>query len=51
VIELNGYGEVVRTNKSSENGIPSNVGFMVELSEGEKSIIEGTQVDIDIDEV
>lgn len=33
VIELNGYGEVARTDKSSENGIPSKVGLVGELSE------------------
>lgn len=33
VIELNGCTELERTNKSSENGIPSKVGLAGELRE------------------
>lgn len=51
VVELNGVGEVSSTNESSENGIPSEVGLVGQLIEGEKRVTEATQVDIDIDKL
>jgi hypothetical protein len=51
VIKLNGKSKVVRSNKSSENCVPSKVGFVGELIEGEKSVMVGTEVDVSIDEV
>lgn len=51
VIKLNGKSEVVRANKSSENCVPSKVGFVGELREEEKSVMVGTKVNVSIDKV
>lgn len=53
VIKLNGLVEASGTNESSKNGIPSDVGVVVgrKLSEGEKRVAEGSQVNVDINEL
>lgn len=51
MVELNGLVELSGTDKATENGVPSNVGLSGELGEGEERVAEGTQVDIDIDEL
>ena len=51
MIKVNGFGEVANSNQTSEYGVPSNDGFVRPCTEGEKRVLEGTKVDIDIDKL